>query len=144
MTIKQAIAKNRAAGSYYFTPETMRFWNCKVESGLYPHRYFVTSEDNFDRTETLYTIRQFTEDYVDVNTVGRFQAYRYKENATTAAAFLSACTEDMRGVAGFREKEILENLDKIIPFEADEECYTLIAKDGNSCVYSVERKTFVG
>ena len=52
--------------------------------------------------------------------------------------------DKMLKVGGYRERTIIENLDKIVPFEAPMECYTLIAKDGTSCVYCVDRNEFVG
>lgn len=47
-TINEIKAANKAAGFFYFEPDTMRFFDSRVESPVYPDEkggaYFVTSE----------------------------------------------------------------------------------------------------
>lgn len=47
--------------------------------------------------------------------------------------------------AGFREREVLNNAEKIVPFEAPKphDCYTIIDTKGNSCTYDFSSKTFI-
>lgn len=78
MTIAEAKQNYRIATEgegHFFDPETMQFWNSRVETQVYKNLCFVTSEDNFDRTKKLYTVRQFSPDFKRINTVGDFQAY---------------------------------------------------------------------
>ena len=79
-TIKDVIRLNKGAGFYFFDKDTMRFWNSKVESKLISNM-FVTSEDNFDRTKKLYTVRGFDPETYEVETVGDFQAFEKLEDA---------------------------------------------------------------
>jgi hypothetical protein len=67
----------------------MRYWSSKIETELYKNRCFVTSEKNYDDTKRLYTVRQFSEDYTDINTIGDFQAYTTKEDAVEALKEIS-------------------------------------------------------
>ena len=81
MTMAEAKQKNLV----FFSKETMRFWNCKIESRLFSNRCFVTSEDNFDRSRKLYTVRRFSEDYTDIETIGEFQEHTTMASAVEAA-----------------------------------------------------------
>ena len=86
MTMAEAKQKMLAGPRpYFFTKETMRFWNSKVETPLFANRCFVTSEDSFDRSRKLYTVRRFSEDYTDIVDIGEFQAYNSKAAAVDAA-----------------------------------------------------------
>ena len=46
---------------HFFDPESMRFWGSKISTKLQKREdgciFFLTIEDNFDRTERLYTLR---------------------------------------------------------------------------------------
>jgi hypothetical protein len=75
--------RRRHAG-HWFSESTMRFFGTRIESGVIGGRYFVTSEDNFDRTERLFTVRR-ADDSGDIETVGEFQDYEERANAITAA-----------------------------------------------------------
>lgn len=83
--MQRAILTYKRHGGHFFDEETLRFWGSKVVSNLYENRCFVTVEDNFNRTESLYTVRRFTEDYQYVETVGEFQGHTNREDAIEVA-----------------------------------------------------------
>lgn len=72
-------------GNHFFDKETIDFWASRVESKLYQNGCFVTSEDNFDRTKRLYTVRRFDpecESYGDlILTASAFQQFESLEEA---------------------------------------------------------------
>ncbi len=49
-TMSDVRAKNKEIGHFFFDRETMKFWDSKVETGLFRGRYFITSER--ERTAT--------------------------------------------------------------------------------------------
>lgn len=69
---------------HWFSRETMMFFGSRVHGGLIAGRYFITSEDNFDRTERLFTVRRANDDG-KIDTIGGFQAYATLEAAREAA-----------------------------------------------------------
>jgi hypothetical protein len=75
--------QRRHAG-YWFDASTMRFFGSKIESGVISGRYFVTSEDNFDRTARFYSVR-VADDDGEIGTWGEFQAYATLAEARAAA-----------------------------------------------------------
>lgn len=81
----KAIRDSRNHGSYFFDPDTMRFWNSKVVAGMFPNNTFVTSEDNFDSSKILYTARLYDWRTHNVTTIGEFQAFTTKEDAINFA-----------------------------------------------------------
>jgi hypothetical protein len=79
---------------HWFDKGTLRFFGCRLpqrafiaENGA---RYFVTSEDNWDRTARLYTVRVQGLDG-DMDTVGQFQCYSDRASATRLAKRLAEC-----------------------------------------------------
>lgn len=84
-TVAQIKSAAKAAGSHFFTPSAMRFFNSTVLSGTYPidnGAYFVTGEN--DGGNRAYTVRLVTvtgENGFNISTVGEFMEY-----ATPAAA----------------------------------------------------------
>ena len=79
-TISDVKAANKAAGYYFFSRSTNRFFGSRVESSLYGGRFFITSEDNFDRSARFYTIREALPGG-DIRTVSEFNGFRYIEDA---------------------------------------------------------------
>jgi hypothetical protein len=74
----------RASGTtHYFSPDTMRFFKCRVGATLYGRRVFVTSERPSWDDARRYTVRVLCDNdgSYSVVTVGGFGAY-----ATGAAA----------------------------------------------------------
>lgn len=79
MTLADVRAANKAAGFNWFDRATMRFWACRIHGGLRKGRYFITSEDNFDRSKRLFSIREAMPD-------GSIHTPRFQRFATLAEA----------------------------------------------------------
>ncbi len=70
--IKQA---NREAGFYFFSPDSMRFFDSRVLPTVYGGRFFITSErSGFDDPTRTYTVREFMPDG-SIETVGEFNGH---------------------------------------------------------------------
>lgn len=57
-SIAEIVTANKEAGQYFFSPDTMAFWGSKVETDVIEGCYFVTSEDNYDRSEKVFKVRK--------------------------------------------------------------------------------------
>lgn len=78
---------NKQIGNYWFSPDTMRFFNSRIESGLIRGRYFVTSEAYDEDAPRRYSIR-VAHDGGSIDTVGDFQGYQTLSEALAAADLL--------------------------------------------------------
>jgi hypothetical protein len=84
--IKQA---NKDAGQYFFSPDTMRFFNTKIASKrVYGGRYFITSEQFDYNSPRLYTIREAKPDGT-IDDASEFQQFSTVEQAKRAAEKLA-------------------------------------------------------
>lgn len=75
------------AGSFFFRPDTMRYWRSRVMDGIYGGAYFVTSEQ-MPGYERRYTVRRFTlndDETISFDTVGEFQEFSTRAQAVSAA-----------------------------------------------------------
>jgi len=91
--INEIKAANEAAGRFFFSDATMRFFDSEVEPDTWCGPggvYFVTSERFDETTPRCWTVRQFYPLSGEVSTVGGFQAYLKREDAEKAAGLLSA------------------------------------------------------
>jgi len=80
---------NKENGQHFFDRNTLAFFGSKVYPDLYTvagRQFFITSEDNFNRTEKGYTIREAMPDG-DIETIGDFLQYATKEQAIFAIPF---------------------------------------------------------
>ena len=91
MQVKEA---NKKLGRHVFSAETMRFFGSKVVSDLIAGQYFVTSDDNFDRTTKLFTIR-IDEADGSVDTVGEFGEFETLADALVAIGVLVGSNKDV-------------------------------------------------
>jgi hypothetical protein len=66
---------NAEVGHCFFKPEDMEYWGSKIETQPDENHCFITSEDNFNATKKLYTIRRFNLENYHVETVGDFQKF---------------------------------------------------------------------
>ena len=73
--------KNKESGQYFFSPDTMKFFKSRVESGLIKGKYFITSEQNQDDDPRLFTVRKYDHKKHDIGTIGEFQGYKTMEEA---------------------------------------------------------------
>jgi hypothetical protein len=79
---------NRQAGSHFFDPSTLRFFDSRVLSGVIGGRYFITSE-RFHGSDGSVDPRRYTVRIADdagrVDTVGDFQEWPTARQARAAA-----------------------------------------------------------
>ena len=85
--MKRAVEDSLRHGNYFFTEDTVEFWNTRIVAGMFPNDTFVTSEDNYNRTKILYTARRYDWDTHDVETIGGFQQFTTAEEATLFAKY---------------------------------------------------------
>lgn len=80
---------NKDKGQHFFSKDTLAFFGSKVYPELYTvagRQFFITSEDNFNRTQRGYTIREVMPDG-DIETLGEFLQHETKEQATFAIPY---------------------------------------------------------
>ena len=77
----EAIRDSLNNGSLFFSEDTMNFWNSKIEYGMFSNDTFVTSEDNFDRTKQLYTVRKYDWQNHQVINISEFQEFEDRNEA---------------------------------------------------------------
>ena len=87
-TLRDGIAAHKESGKHFFDRDTLRFFGSRIHPRLYGD-YFVTSEHNFDRTARLYTVRRFTDERGNVESVDGFQQYASYSGAHAAARRLA-------------------------------------------------------
>lgn len=74
-TLAQFKALNKKKGLIWFNPDTMEFWETKLETDIIAGKYFITSEKDFTGLKRLFTVRECNWETGNVNTVGEFQAH---------------------------------------------------------------------
>lgn len=82
-TMQEVIEANKGNGNYFFSEDTMAFFGSAIVSELITvpdGQFFVTEEDNFDRTRRLFTVRRVSSDG-SVNTEGKFLGFKTKQDA---------------------------------------------------------------
>ena len=67
--MNEAIQDSLRNGCYFFKENTMDFWGSEVEYGMFANNTFVTSEDNFNRTKKLYSVRRYDWEAHEVETI---------------------------------------------------------------------------
>lgn len=69
-------AANQAAGQFWFSPATMAYFQCRIESDLLGGTYFITSEQEpRPSAPRLYTVRRVIDGGASIETVGEFQQH---------------------------------------------------------------------
>lgn len=86
-TISQLRALNEKNGGCWFTPDTMRFFKTKIETGIIDGQYFVTSDASGfgDSSPRKFTIRSFDAEG-SVDTVEEFNKFDTLNDALAALA----------------------------------------------------------
>ena len=82
-SVEQIRLYSLSIGHHWFSPSTMRFFGSKVYPDLVGGRYFISSEENFDGTQRLYTLRMVTDEGL-IDTVGDFQGFTSLRQARKA------------------------------------------------------------
>ena len=100
MTIRDIITAHEAAGGFYFTPDTMRFFRSQIRPTVYEGPggiFFVTSEQfvgSAGPQKRCYTVRQFHPDRCNISTYGRFN--ELTKSAAMAKARRAAKGEEVQ------------------------------------------------
>ena len=95
-SISQIKRANENAGRYFFSPSTMRMFNCRVHDAVYGGCVFVTSERNTHTTNPrAFTIRIAMSDG-SINTYGGFGDYSTRYEAHSEAKFVGQALLDGR------------------------------------------------
>jgi hypothetical protein len=88
--IKQTWTQIRQANPMWFSPSSMKYWNSVVYFDTLAKHHdgwrFVSSEKNFDETETLFTVRVATKRGIE--TLGEWQGYKSLKDAKEALPIL--------------------------------------------------------
>jgi hypothetical protein len=88
--IKQTWTQIRQANPMWFSPSSMKYWNSVVYFDTLAKHHdgwrFVSSEKNFDGTETLFTVRVATKRGIE--TLGEWQGYKSLKDAKEALPIL--------------------------------------------------------
>ena len=87
MTISEVKSIDKSNGGHFFDKDTMKFWGTRIETSVFKNGCFVTSEDNYNKTKRLYTVRRFNGKSID--TIGDSQQYKTKESAREAVRLYS-------------------------------------------------------
>jgi hypothetical protein len=92
MTMADVRRLNREKGQYFFSPDTMKFFDSRVESELIGNRFFVTSEQfsgdpalGVPAGERLFSVREFDSKTGRVKTYGDFQKFKTRAEALNKA-----------------------------------------------------------
>ena len=72
---------NREKGQFFFSPQTIRFFNSRIESTLMRGGFFITSERFDENSPRKYTVRRFVPHTGEILTEGGFQTFKNKEDA---------------------------------------------------------------
>lgn len=89
-SVRDIMRQHDQAGSYWFTPDTMRFFRTRLcEAACYPSEkeratYFVTSEQP-PHGSRKYSVRKASWDNADISTIGEFCGYATRGTADRAA-----------------------------------------------------------
>ena len=82
-TIETMVQDSLDSGSYFFDDDTMHFWNSRIKSELIEEEYFITSEDNYDRSRILFSICRYDWENHEVTTIS-WQKHKTLEEAREA------------------------------------------------------------
>lgn len=110
-TISEIKDANRAIGNYWFTKDSMRFFNSRVLPVVYCGHYFISSEQDGTKPR-FYTIR-FAMSDGSIETVGDFQQYSTAGEAKKAiktAKKRANSQKDMLEMLNSKEAHILLTL----------------------------------
>ena len=83
-TMKHVEDANEKNGHNWFSPETMSFFNCVIETELLEDGYFVTSERYDYEGPKQYTARRVKDTEGRIETIGQFNVRETKKEALKA------------------------------------------------------------
>lgn len=79
----EVMKANRKAGEFFFSPQSMEFWNSEIDSELYYNRYFITSETPDMDMPRRYTVR-FARSDGKIRELGEFMEHEAEQSARQA------------------------------------------------------------
>ena len=81
-TISEVKEANEAAGQFWFSKHTMRFFKTRIVTGIIKGRYFVTAETNPSGVERFSA--RIVEDDASISTIGKFHSFDDIDDAKAA------------------------------------------------------------
>jgi len=69
LTIADVKRHNKEAGQFFFSKDTMRFFQSRIESTLYKNHCFITSEQCGETSPREYTVRHYNVETGRIETV---------------------------------------------------------------------------
>ncbi len=91
--------RSTAAGYHWFKPDTLRFFEGKIESSSNEYGLFISSEQFISSRGNAeprrYSVRQFRHDTGQVDTVGEFQEFASLKSARRAIDELSEGADEL-------------------------------------------------
>ena len=81
LTIADIKRNNKKAGHHFFDKDTMRFFNSRIETGLYKDNTFITSEQFDYNSPREYTIRRAVNGGIKIETIGESRQFQTLEDA---------------------------------------------------------------
>lgn len=78
-----------AAGSFWFTPSAMKFFNSKIETDIIAGKYFITSERmkvsaDYPKLFSIRKVVRSEDGTLDIETIGEFQEFKTRALARGA------------------------------------------------------------
>lgn len=136
MSITEMKAISKEKGKFYFTPDTVKFWNSRVHTAPNKYGLFVESYDSFDRSYRLYAVRCFTPNNADIETIepaNIAKTYEHFETLTAAKNFMHKLTIAFNEACKcYREKEVLTDIIEVIEEGYNTGIYKITNSEGNS------------
>jgi len=116
------------SGSHYFDKETVKYWGSKVHTDPNKYGLFISSEENFDGTKRLYSIKFF-----NANNPNKIETLSFQKHETLAEAriFVSNLTKAFNSLDCYREKTVLENIESITVEQEEPLVLTVTSYDGD-------------
>ena len=136
MTINEMKAINKAKGGFYFTPDTVKFWNSKIHTA--PNRYnlFIESHDSFNREYRLYCVKHFSPITGDIETIENAETaktYEHFETLASAKAFMHKLTIALNNATKcYRENAVINDIAKVTEEGYNSGIFTLENSKGDT------------
>lgn len=114
--IDEVIQINREKGHYFFSRESMKYFNSKIETSgnLIDDRFFITSEQfvplGYSPDPRRFTVREFFRDTGSIETVGDFKMFGNKQNAKEFAKCMAKKKAGSRSFEEINSCKILVGL----------------------------------
>ena len=116
---------------YYFSKDTIRFWNSVVLTSPDQYGLFIEAVDNWNRTKRIFSVKSFDPYQGKVWTLTNFKAEEY-DNLKKAKEFLGKVEAALDTLDSYRELSILKQFSHIEPrYEDPAGIWEIIATNGD-------------